>query len=149
MEQTQFGARSRAASSASSDTPSAFETSQPAPLPSSSSFPSSFPSPSPTQPSSAPSSDTPEPHSHTRTQSTLLARYQAFLHLAPGVQALIGEDAELIAVDDDSENEGTEAPLVRSASDFSYSSEEYGGKGWRIAGDAGGELQHALATRAS
>ncbi len=70
-----------------------------------------------------------------RLHSTLADRYLIFLHLAPGVQALIGENATLECVCD----ENGDAPAARSASDFSYSAEEYAGNGWRIAGDAGGE----------
>ena len=36
------------------------------------------------------------------------------------------------------EDENGEAPSARSASDFSYSADEYAGDGWRIIGDAGG-----------
>lgn len=103
MEQKALGVRSRAASSATT-----------APIPPSSS-------------SSAAGT------THSRMHSTLADRYLTFLHLAPGVQALIGEDAQLEHVQD----ENGEAPAARSASDFSYSAEEYAGDGWRIVGDAG------------
>ena len=68
-----------------------------------------------------------------RMHTTLADRYQTFLHLAPGVQELIGEDATLEHVAD----ENGDTPGARSASDFSYSSDEYAGTGWRIVGDAG------------
>ncbi|KAI0072427.1 FAD/NAD(P)-binding domain-containing protein [Panus rudis PR-1116 ss-1] len=87
--------------------------------------------------------------------SALADRYLTFLHLAPGVQKLIGE-GELVAVDesygsrepdarDEQESEckaNKEAcsgspPMARSASDFSYSASRYAGQGWRIIGDAG------------
>jgi flavine halogenase len=66
--------------------------------------------------------------------ATLADKYLTFLHLAPGVQVLIGTDAKLECVAD--ENGG--APAARSASDFSYSADVYAGEGWRIVGDAGG-----------
>ena len=65
---------------------------------------------------------------------SLADRYLTFLHLAPGVQALLGEDAVLARVRD----EGGDAPAARSASDFSYQADRYAGEGWRIVGDAGG-----------
>ena len=106
MDQKELGVRSRAASSAT------------------------------TNPMPASSSSSSEGHANSRMHSTLADRYLTFLHLAPGVQALMGEDAELINVVDENGN----APAARSASDFSYSAEEYAGCGWRIIGDAGGAL---------
>ena len=79
-------------------------------------------------PASAASSGEPRHH------ATLADKYLTFLHLAPGVQALIGEDAALECVQD----EHGEAPAARSASDFSYSADAYAGEGWRVVGDAGG-----------
>lgn len=109
MDQKQLGVRSRAASSATAE-----------PLPASSSFPPSF-----NQSGRA-----------SRAANTLADRYLTFLHLAPGVQALLGDTAELEHVQD--EHGG--APAARSASDFSYSAEGYAGVGYRIIGDAGGAL---------
>lgn len=80
-----------------------------------------------------PSSTEPSGRQNGRLQTTLADRYLTFLHLAPGVQALVG-DATLESVED----ENGEAPSARSASDFSYSADEYAGEGWRIIGDAGG-----------
>lgn len=51
------------------------------------------------------------------------------------MQALLGDDAKLERVSD----ENGDAPAARSASDFSYASEGYAGRGWRVVGDAGGE----------
>lgn len=104
MEQKQLGVRSRAASSATS-----------APLPAFGEEPRSG-------------------HQNARNHASLADKYLTFLHLAPGVQALIGDDAKLECVED----ENGEAPAARSASDFSYSADVYAGEGWRIIGDAGG-----------
>ena len=109
MEQKQHGVRSRAASSATFS-----------PLPASYAEPSSSRARSGSQ--------------SARTHATLADRYLTFLHLAPGVQALIGEDATLERVED----ENGQAPAARSASDWSYSADAYAGEGWRIVGDAGG-----------
>ena len=117
MEQKQHGVRSRAVSSATS-----------APLPASSSSSSS-------SSTSSSSSSRGRTGQSTKAPATLADRYLTFLHLAPGVQALIGEDATLERVED----ENGEAPAARSASDFSYSADAYAGEGWRLVGDAGGE----------
>lgn len=109
MEEKQHGVRSRAASSATA-----------APLPASYAEPSS-------------ARATRGASSGARTHATLADRYLTFLHLAPGVQALIGDDATLERVED----ENGEAPAARSASDFSYSADSYAGEGWRLVGDAG------------
>ena len=109
MDQKQLGVRSRAASSTTA-----------APLPALNSEPSS----------SRPRAS----HQSARTHPSLADKYLTFLHLAPGVQALIGDDATLECVQD----ENGEAPAARSASDFSYSADVYAGPGWRIIGDAGG-----------
>lgn len=106
MEQKQLGIRSRAVSSATT-----------APLPASS------------EPLSS------RVPSNGRTHATLADRYLTFLHLAPGVQALIGDHATLERVED----ENGQAPAARSASDFSYSADSYAGEGWRLVGDAGGK----------
>ncbi|KAI0829757.1 hypothetical protein BC628DRAFT_1358581 [Trametes gibbosa] len=72
-----------------------------------------------------------------RTSSTLAERYLSFLQLAPGVLDLIG-DGELVSLKtDEDEDEETEGPVARSASDYSYSASCYGGPGWRLVGDAG------------
>ena len=105
MDQKQLGIRSRAASSATT-----------APLP----------------PSSSPSFTS---NNQSRQHLTLSDKYLTFLHLAPGVQALMGDNAKLVTVCD----ENGEAPAARSASDFSYSADRYAGDGWRIVGDAGGK----------
>ncbi|TFY67299.1 hypothetical protein EVG20_g3988 [Dentipellis fragilis] len=80
------------------------------------------------------------------TMGNLLTRYHAALELAPEVIALIGSgtltkgkghrgtptEAEL-----NSNSEEDSVPVIRTASDFSYSSTSYGGEGFRISGDAG------------
>ncbi|KAI0698239.1 hypothetical protein BC835DRAFT_1335198 [Cytidiella melzeri] len=104
MEQKQLGIRSRAVSSA---------TTEPF-VPSTSSF-------------------TPSSTNQARQHATLADKYLTYLHLAPGVQSLIGDEAVLESVTD----ENGEAPAARSASDFSYSADSYAGEGWRVAGDAG------------
>lgn len=60
--------------------------------------------------------------------SHLTARYVASIGLAPGVVRLITQLGVMV--------EGT----VKSASDFSYSSDSYAGPGYRIIGDAGGMM---------
>ncbi len=74
-----------------------------------------------------------------RTASTLADRYLSFLQLAPGVSSLVG-DGELVSIKTDEEDSQEEAPVARSASDYSYSAAEYAGPGFRIVGDAGCEL---------
>ncbi|KAI0708919.1 FAD/NAD(P)-binding domain-containing protein [Cerioporus squamosus] len=72
-----------------------------------------------------------------RTASTLADRYLSFLQLAPGVSSLVG-DGELVSIKTDEEDDSQqEAPVARSASDYSYSASEYAGAGFRIVGDAG------------
>ncbi|RDX55249.1 FAD/NAD(P)-binding domain-containing protein [Lentinus brumalis] len=71
-----------------------------------------------------------------RTASTLADRYLSFLQLAPGVSSLVG-DGELVSIKTDEEDSQEEAPVARSASDYSYSAAEYAGPGFRIVGDAG------------
>lgn len=70
---------------------------------------------------------------------TLADKYRSFLDLAPGVQDLMGDKAVLERVHDVPGAPG-EAPLARSASDFSYSADRYAGDGWRVVGDAGGQF---------
>ncbi|KAF7983855.1 hypothetical protein HWV62_18176 [Athelia sp. TMB] len=65
------------------------------------------------------------------TKLSLLARYQSYLPLAPGLLKLIG-NGKLVPKSSD-----LGEPLVRSASDFSYQADRYAGDGYRIAGDAG------------
>ncbi|KAI0343377.1 FAD/NAD(P)-binding domain-containing protein [Trametopsis cervina] len=74
-----------------------------------------------------------------RQHATLADKYLTYLHLAPGVQALIGDDAVLERVRDDKDADGDaeDAPAARSASDFSYCADLYAGEGWRVVGDAG------------
>ena len=66
--------------------------------------------------------------SHIPSDSTLTARYLSSLTLAPGVVNLITQSGIL------------EGGSVKSASDFSYSANSYAGPGYRIIGDAGGQL---------
>ena len=60
--------------------------------------------------------------------SHLVARYIDSIGLAPGVVKLITQSGVMV--------EGS----VKSASDFSYSSNSYAGEGYRIIGDAGGVM---------
>lgn len=66
------------------------------------------------------------------TKSSMVSRYRSYLHLAPHLLKLIG-DGTLV-----SKSPEANEPLIRSASDFSYSADKYAGDGYRIAGDAGG-----------
>jgi hypothetical protein len=69
--------------------------------------------------------------------SSTVSRYQAFLSLAPNLTALIGRGVLVSKLSVDGPP-GSLDPLVRSASDFSYSASAYGGNSFRIIGDAGG-----------
>jgi flavin-dependent dehydrogenase len=69
--------------------------------------------------------------------STLAARYRSHIQLAPGVFKLICNG---VLTTKASSNDGKVDPLVRSATDFSYSADRYAGNGYRLAGDAGGEF---------
>lgn len=81
---------------------------------------------------------------------SLTERYRSFIDLAPGVKDLIGTGTLTVKPTsppnspafyssiDNAPNE----PLVKSASDFSYSSPSHAGKFYRVVGDAGGELMH-------
>ena len=141
MDQKELGARSRACSVASSRQCST------GPSPTSTTFPNiGFPRFGPTPPPSPRPFQPPTPaieEPSTRRTSALADRYLSLLHLAPGVLKLIGE-GKLVKVDDGehpiSEEEyiGSEVPMTRSASDYSYSAGRYAGNGWRIVGDAGG-----------
>ncbi|OCH92024.1 FAD/NAD(P)-binding domain-containing protein [Obba rivulosa] len=70
-----------------------------------------------------------------KNSSNLADRYLSFLQLAPGVLELIG-DGELVRVQSE-EDPDEDAPVARSASDYSYSADRYAGPGYRIVGDAG------------
>ena len=62
-------------------------------------------------------------------------RYLDTLELAPGLKKLLG-DGRLV---DHLGSGGDNKSLVHTASDYSYSADRYGGDGWRVVGDAGGE----------
>jgi flavine halogenase len=78
---------------------------------------------------------------------SLTSRYRSYLSLAPGLLELIGDgvlatkpvsppnspNGSDSTVNDFKSNE----PLVKSATDFSYSADQYAGNGYRIVGDAG------------
>jgi len=66
-----------------------------------------------------------------------MIRYLSDISLAPGVLNLIGSG---VLVSKISTGDSVTEPAIRSASDFSYSAEQYAGNGYRIAGDAGGEF---------
>ncbi|EGO00884.1 hypothetical protein SERLA73DRAFT_167102 [Serpula lacrymans var. lacrymans S7.3] len=68
--------------------------------------------------------------------TSLESRYRSFLPLAPNLYKLIG-DGVLSSKLSVGSRSGEMDPIVRSASDFSYSAREYAGVGFRIAGDAG------------
>lgn len=149
MDQKQLGARSRECSSASGLSGSATP-SPTSPTFANIGFPFSFsrsgatPPPSPSSPSfSFPQTPMGDELS-SRKASTLAERYLTFLHLAPGVLKLIGDHGELVKVDDgehpisEDDDVGSEVPMTRTASDYSYSAGRYSGNGWRIIGDAGG-----------
>ena len=80
---------------------------------------------------------------------SLTTRYRSYLALAPGTLELIGDGVltNKPASPPNSPN-GTDSvgndfkcnePLVKSATDFSYSADQYAGNGFRIVGDAGCE----------
>lgn len=69
--------------------------------------------------------------------STLATRYRSHFGLAPGLVKLIGNG---VLVTKAGSEDGKADPLVRSATDFSYSANQYAGNGYRLAGDAGGEF---------
>ena len=62
--------------------------------------------------------------------SSVAAHYHRELRRAPNVLKLMGDNVELIKKPD--------APLISSASDYSYSAPSYAGVGFRIVGDAAG-----------
>lgn len=79
---------------------------------------------------------------------TLTERYCTFINLAPGVKKLIAKGTLTVKPVSPPSSPTTEATvenasneqLVKSASDFSYSSPSYAGNFYRVAGDAGGEF---------
>jgi flavin-dependent dehydrogenase len=66
--------------------------------------------------------------------STLASRYRSHFVLAPGLLKLIGNG---VLTTKAGTEDGKVSPLVRSATDFSYSADKYAGNGYRLAGDAG------------
>ncbi|KAI0027549.1 hypothetical protein K488DRAFT_81076 [Vararia minispora EC-137] len=80
-----------------------------------------------------------------RSRLSMRHRYLSSLNLAPGLRALLGDQAELIPGGLPTRVSGASEPgvaassdtTIRSASDFSYSSSSYAGPGYRIVGDAG------------
>lgn len=83
------------------------------------------------------------------TTPSLTTRYRSYLSLAPGTLKLIGDGVLTNKpVSPPSSPNGTDStgndlksnePLVKSATDFSYSADQYAGNGFRIVGDAGCE----------
>ncbi|KAG2353895.1 hypothetical protein BDR07DRAFT_1553174 [Suillus spraguei] len=63
-------------------------------------------------------------------------RYRLSAALAPGLVELLGP-AKLVQKQVVGGQPGELEPLIRSASDFSYSASSYGGPGFRVVGDAG------------
>lgn len=76
------------------------------------------------------------------SDSTMVSRYRSYLHLAPGVMNLIGEGVLASKSVDSAMDNGSppKEQVIRSASDFSYSANQYSGNRYRIVGDAGGQL---------
>ncbi|KAG2064894.1 FAD/NAD(P)-binding domain-containing protein [Suillus decipiens] len=68
--------------------------------------------------------------------SSMEERYRLSATLAPGLIELLGS-AELVQKEVVGGQPGQLEPLIRSASDFSYSASSYGGPGFRVVGDAG------------
>lgn len=64
--------------------------------------------------------------------SHFVTRYIDSIGLAPGIVKLITQSGVMVA------------GSVKSASDFSYSSNSYAGQGYRIIGDAGGVIGPSL-----
>jgi flavin-dependent dehydrogenase len=75
--------------------------------------------------------------------STLVTRYRSHIELAPGLLKLIGNGVLTTKV---SNEDGRVDPLVRSATDFSYSADQYAGNGYRLAGDAGAFIDPLLSS---
>jgi flavine halogenase len=65
--------------------------------------------------------------------SNTINRYIDSLELAPGLKSLIG-NGTLMSIKGEDEN------VAHMASDYSYSASKYAGNGWRIIGDAGGDI---------
>ncbi|KAG1764906.1 hypothetical protein EDD22DRAFT_1042432 [Suillus occidentalis] len=68
--------------------------------------------------------------------NSLESRYRLALSLAPSLVKLIGTGM-LVQKEAAGGESGQLGPLIRSASDFSYSASSYGGPGFRLVGDAG------------
>jgi hypothetical protein len=77
---------------------------------------------------------------------SLTSRYRSYLPLAPGLLELIGDGVLTTKpISPPSSPNGSDPandfksnePLVKSATDFSYSADQYAGNGYRIVGDAG------------
>ena len=78
---------------------------------------------------------------------SLTSRYRSYLPLAPGLLELIGDGVlttkPVSPPNSPNGNDSTandfksNEPLVKSATDFSYSADQYAGNGYRIVGDAG------------
>jgi len=69
--------------------------------------------------------------------SSLEDRYRLSTSLAPELIKLIGT-GKMVQKETYGGQPGQLDPLIRSASDFSYSASSYGGPGFRLVGDAGG-----------
>ena len=86
---------------------------------------------------------------------SLTSRYRSYLPLAPGLVELIGDGILTTKPvsppnspngNDSSANDfRSNEPLVKSATDFSYSADQYAGNGYRIVGDAGCKFDFRLA----
>ncbi|KAG2369306.1 hypothetical protein BDR07DRAFT_1389269 [Suillus spraguei] len=70
--------------------------------------------------------------------SSMEERYRLSAALAPGLVELLGP-AKLVQKQVVGGQPGELEPLIRSASDYSYSASSYGGPGFRVVGDAGGD----------
>ncbi|KIM75794.1 hypothetical protein PILCRDRAFT_98861 [Piloderma croceum F 1598] len=78
---------------------------------------------------------------------SLTSRYRSYLPLAPGLLELIGDGVLTTkpvsppnspnGSDSTANDFRSKEPLVKSATDFSYSADQYAGHGYRIVGDAG------------
>jgi flavine halogenase len=78
---------------------------------------------------------------------SLTSRYRSYLPLAPGLLELIGDGVLTTkpvsppnspnGSDSTANDFKSKEPLVKSATDFSYSADQYAGNGYRIVGDAG------------
>jgi hypothetical protein len=78
---------------------------------------------------------------------SLTSRYRSYLPLAPGLLELIGDGVLTTkpasppnspnGADSTANDFRSNEPLVKSATDFSYSADRYAGRGYRIVGDAG------------